>query len=596
MIRTGNITKNSIINSNSFCPIQEDLSEFNHSRKINSSHEMKVLSPKTSFNFMKGNSSSQSTRNGNNMKKQMSNRTSLNNSNTNNINTSRVYSSADPYWEKRKYDTNIKLNTIKKEREQKEFNEIKPKPTISKRSQQIVKKLINNTSDYEIPKNLSVQNETVMIQNTIRNTKQINNNINTTKSNTKTQKKNEKSKKFIQPKISGADDMYLRTVFQMKKDEDNERNKIFRSLLDDNQNNSQQYNYVNTQQQTQNDYNQKNNYSFHQTEVPPRNNNVSRSQLKQKKIIPKSAKPGKRRAGSKIENVDKSLMNVRQKLNEFYNKNEKVDNYASQLYSNTYNSQNLINKENTNSYQNQKSLINKNEYIHPPSNKQQKSLINNVPSNCYNYSANITENNEIQNHFNDNYKNNLNQPGYNNDNIISQIEDNYNKTQEMHKKIMESIYPDNTPLNKIINSNPINRYREENNQRLQDLLYLKNYADNLNKPKEEKKETYTLTQKMQYNIIQNDNSTTTNNLEYFNQRLKINEQKKQAILSKYDYFDKINQMSYNWNNKDKCSIGNQYPYYYNVNNNFNDEISSGYPLNDNGELYDFNFQRQKYVA
>ena len=179
MIRTGNITKNSIINSNSFCPIQEDLSEFNHSRKINSSYEMKVLSPKTSFNFMKGNSSSQSTRNGNNMKKQMSNRTSLNNSNTNNINTSRVYSSADPYWEKRKYDTNTKLNTIKKEREQKEFNEIKPKPTISKRSQQIVKKLINNTSDYEIPKNLSVQNETVMIQNTIRNTKQINNNINT---------------------------------------------------------------------------------------------------------------------------------------------------------------------------------------------------------------------------------------------------------------------------------------------------------------------------------------------------------------------------------------------------------------------------------
>ena len=55
-------------------------------------------------------------------------------------------------------------------------------------------------------------------------------------------------------------------------------------------------------------------------------------------------------------------------------------------------------------------------------------------------------------------------------------------------------------------------------------------------------------------------------------------------------------MPYNLNNKDKCSIGNQYPYYYNVNNNFNDEISSGYPLNDNGELYDFNFQRQKYVA
>ena len=185
--------------------------------------------------------------------------------------------------------------------------------------------------------------------------------------------------------------------------------------------------------------------------------------------------------------------------------------------------------------------------------------------------------------------NNNNQIGAINHSDIKNVEESYQKSINLHSQIMNNLYPDSYS-SQIIRNNPIASYREENNKRLQDLTYLSNYANNLSQKTNQvlSNKEQPIDNKMKLAYIKSETAAAERSLDYLNQKLRINQQKKEAILNQYNtpimdnpsYMNNINTFNQN-----------TYTFY-----NYDDmkgNGSSNYSL-DNRELLDeFRFQRRK---
>ena len=275
------------------------------------------------------------------------------------------------------------------------------------------------------------------------------------------------------------------------------------------------------------------------------------------------------------------LMNIRKKLNEFYNTNERINNYSSRV---TFPDNYMTDTINTNNSIPSQPLMTK-KLIQPKTIEQQNSqVVNSIPTHQMNTNSIQINNQDIILPSNNN-----NQIGAINHSDIKNVEESYQKSINLHSQIMNNLYPDSYS-SQIIRNNPIASYREENNKRLQDLTYLSNYANNLSQKTNQvlSNKEQPIDNKMKLAYIKSETAAAERSLDYLNQKLRINQQKKEAILNQYNtpimdnpsYMNNINTFNQN-----------TYTFY-----NYDDmkgNGSSNYSL-DNRELLDeFRFQRRK---
>ena len=441
-----------------------------------------------------------------------------NNTNRSLNDTSKIYSSSECYWEKRYNDNQSKMNELKRQREEKEMKELRGKPKISKRSKQIVENLINQPyRSTPLQSSRPITQEVKVVP--IKNKQQVNN-------------------------LRGVDDLYLKARIQ--KSEESIKPNI--------------------------------QYSNDNTPIINHNQLIVASSNKKKPSIPKPKKIMKKKENNVPENP---LMNIRKKLNEFYNTNERINNYSSRV---TFPDNYMTDTINTNNSIPSQPLMTK-KLIQPKTIEQQNSqVVNSIPTHQMNTNSIQINNQDIILPSNNN-----NQIGAINHSDIKNVEESYQKSINLHSQIMNNLYPDSYS-SQIIRNNPIASYREENNKRLQDLTYLSNYANNLSQKTNQvlSNKEQPIDNKMKLAYIKSETAAAERSLDYLNQKLRINQQKKEAILNQYNtpimdnpsYINNINTFNQN-----------TYTFY-----NYDDmkgNGSSNYSL-DNRELLDeFRFQRRK---
>ena len=450
-----------------------------------------------------------------------------NNTNRSLNDTSKIYSSSECYWEKRYNDNQSKMNELKRQREEKEMKELRRKPKISKRSKQIVENLINQPyRTSPVQSSRTIPQEVKVTQ--INQKQQVNN-------------------------LRGVDDLYQKSKLQKCEE-----------TIQNNQINNIHYSNEN------------------HTPIINHNQLIVASSIKKQPSIPKPKRTIKKKENNVPENP---LMNIRKKLNEFYNNNERVNNYSSRV---TFPENYMTDTINTNNSIPSQPIMTK-KLIQPSTIEKQQppTIINSIPK------QQIESNSlQINNQNNDIILNstNNNQIETINHSDIKNVEESYQKSINLHSQIMNNLYPDSYS-SQIIRNNPIASYREENNKRLKDLTYLSNYANNLSQSQKtnqvlsNKEQPIDNTMKLAY--IKSETAAAERSLDYLNQKLRINQHKKEAILNQYNT-PILNTPSYLNSN-----TFNQNTYTFYNYDDVKENGNSNYPL-DNRELLDeFRFQRRK---
>ena len=600
-----------IINSQIINPITEDLGENEFDNNVKSHH---IINSKTRLNFQKKNykinnlSVNENEKIGFNKGKKDIKK--INKS----IESSRTYSSTNKYWEKRYIENEMKMEKIRKNEEYKKLKELKNKPNISYKSKKIAESLKNIPLDFHQEKfeKSPIEKNKINDNYKIGNNK-INNNYKNEKTkiydnckiknikNNKINKNNEKNKKnsnktlFQKYRLNVADYMSLKKIVSIRKEEIELRNQNLRKILNEENNepihtysctnliNHAQYKSTNDEQNhTINDYNYKK--RSHST----------------KKII----------KNKEIENNNND--EIRKKLNENYNLHGKIINH-------TYLSENEDNEDKImiKNHRVQSLIESKPEFIEYPTriinhqnnnftNINQSEMINNNLFNNNFYD--LQENNNYQNPQNPKY-NNLNIIYSNNNNLNQNIEDSkvnfINNNQYITNQLLQNIEDGQNKLreiqnnvinnsevkNYLIENDPLIKYRHENNLRLQNLQKIFN---DINQDSEKGNLTNyeldpiynaniqnknNLKQRYDNTIINNEITSARNNLEYLNEKLKINEQKRKMIMDKYLFENKNNSKNISRNKillKKNDNESNSYQINYHTQDNLTGKLNDFY--------------------
>ena len=606
-----------IINSQMINPITEDLGENDINNNVK---QHQIINSKTRLKLQKKNYKKNNLSVNENEKigfnKAKKNNKTINKS----IESSRTYSSNNKYWEKRYIENEIKMEKIRKNEEYKQLKELKNKPNISNKSKKIAESLKNISYDIDKEKfvNPIIENNKINGNCNIENNKindnckieknKINDNykIKKSKNNKRKNNNNENNKKnnnktlFQKYKLNVADYMSLKKIVTIRKEEIELRNQNLQKILNEENNEPiHTYSCTNLIHHTKNkSTNDKQNHFIN-------NYNYKKKSQSTKKIVKNEV----------INNINNNLDEIRKKLNENYNVHGKIINH-------TYLSD-IEDNEDTIMMKNQRiqSLIeSKPEFIEYPtqilnnqnknySNTNQSTMINNnlINNNIYNFQENnnyqdfqnsqynnlniIYPNNNNVNQNNENSKVNfINNNKYITNQLLQNIEDGQNQIKEIYNNVIN-----NSEINNyLIENDPLIRYRHENNLRLQNLQKVSNIINqNLEKGNiinyefnpinysniQNKKN---LKQRYDNTMINNEITTARNNLEYLNEKLKINEQKRKMIMDKYLFENKNNPKNISRNkilSKKKENENNSYQINYHTQDNLS------------GRLNDFYYQR-----
>ena len=562
-------TKGNIILSKELNPIVEDVFEEsnNSSSRLNKSNvlfekELKVYKPKYK-NDLSVDKVNKGKRRG------KVKETNINNNNTTTTNNVRdnisvdkiyndyscMYSSSSNYWDNRNERNKEKIAKIRKEQEMKELNEIRAIPKISKRSKEIAKKLkqgnvccsYNDSQQLGIPIPSNSQNSVKQKQmKSMMNKCQVRNNKSHWKGN--------------DMKLSTSDTLYLSKRLNMMQQEEMKRMQMQMQVQENDDNNvkslldnpTESAKCVDDDDNTYNNNN--NNYGYKEVNA---NNNSTKQQ---KGSLQKFLTNNTNKLNTNDNSNNNELINSRKRLNEFYNQNKRINNYSFKYY--TQQQTDNINNNNISAIQPQYSLIN--------SNHNQEPHTLNIQNNSHNNNNNIYHHHLQQD---DTYHdepipeaypsdlpysndNNINQPisSYNNDTLtyqqlnsinnysLHQIEQNKQSSYELQRKILEnlSMFNPTSYSSFIINNNPTLQFREENNKHLKDLESFRNgivAKPPVPIPKPEptlpQPSSTRLKQQTIISSIEQARDSNQNTLDYLNERLKLNEEKKKQAFTSF---------------------------------------------------------------
>lgn len=598
--------------SQSINPITEEIEgneNFSFGQKEN---ESKLLSPKRKYQFTNSNSNRAENKPN---PKEVENSTS----NLNFVNTSKVYSSSDSYWQQRNIKTKEKLDKIQTENEKKVKDSMRRKPKISKRSKEIAENLITKSNEqvklFEPPKPKAYNSKGKQQKNQFRM-----NSIDALYMNKMIQKQREEQTK-IKNLLSNDDESKVEINEQDVENMKNEEQRIASQRA------VSQYNFKHQQPQ--------------EAEKKDQSQNSNRNQQWNSLSFT---------FGKKYNNNNNDLsrlQEIRKKLNEVYNSKKKIDRYSFQYFTQRPTNNNDYNI-NSNDIHNQ--------FHQPPNNMNDQKYFNITPNPLREQQEQIYYNqqNEPQEYIEDQprepqrqyqiqlqnenfsfgqkqevipeqsyslnncsndytHKNsNAYEPPSNGDvdNYISyqKLEENEEMIKRMEEGRMNSIRLENQILENMRNSdqnslylqnNPILKYREENNKKLQDLIVLREYAENLCKKnivdeaKREKQITHSLQDQLTSNYIQSGYSTNNNNLDYLNQKLRLNDQRKKELMTQYtNYPLNSPQSTLNARSTEKIKKSFDTNYAYTQYSLMKDKTKENYLSNGN-KLYEFEFKRRK---
>ena len=603
---------------------------------------------------------------------------------SNNIN---IYSKINKYWESRDKKNKIKMQKIKKEREQKIYGELCPIPKISKNTKEIIERLkdrnyeLTEEDEYEeeINKNIPIKTKeknyffkTVYYsnKNKLKKKNKINKSVSKINSHYEKDKLNKISKNKIRAKtpklktyksmkkmklsnkkklnLSIADIKNLEMIKLIRKKEEDEKlleiqekikeeeivnsqinkgikNKKDINLSNNNLKEDMMMNYLNKSMNTismRNYSNNLNNFSniyeimtsrkflndiynkdkkiinhsfvlnsssipnISQTHKINRNdNNNSSSNYKKSKTLDnkRNSKLRSTSATSKSKNNSKKeygLYDPKSKTLRYRHYTEISNSYTNSKFNNLMNIQiendnnkdNETNKNNSNdkeinimanSENNRFSEINKNYIINK--------LKNNL---CFEFDREIKEKDEEVNEV---YKNEIKHQT----NEIKKIEIELNERNMINKKLVNEANVDDRDFKKIIlknesinnkfnemNSASLLKFREENLKKLAELRQKGNKCDkniivNIKNEEEKNVEKQFLKNinSMKYKSILNDSQQKIeNNLELYNNELKINDQKKKALLNKIFGNDYSRNIELNDDEYDINNTNNEYQF------------------------------------
>ena len=560
-----------------------------------------------------------------------------------------IYSKINTYWENREKQNKIKMQKIKKEREQKIYGELFPKPKISKNTKEIIERLkernyeitSEDEKEDEINRNIPIRTKeknyffkTVYYSNKNKlknkNQKPLNKSVSKINSCYKIQQQNKIQtsykkraktptlKKYMTSKkqkssnkkklnLSVTDIKNLEKIKQIRKNEEDENKKeIEEKIREENENSSNEQRNEIINSKEINDNTDKINMDRSMNIMSMRNNSINLNY---------------------ISNINE-IMTSRKYLNEIYNRDKKIINHSFYLNSATNpnlsevkkinissRDNNISNAQKSKNFDNKKKQRIKSENIRKKNRNK-----NSIKYGLYNpesksmryihytdisksYNANIINNNyNEEERKNDNYFKNKNnsliiksddrisekKDGLVNRNKIKnnllfefdrEIEEKNNevnqlykkelkyKTNEIHKievelnqrnkinkelikesnvddKDFEKIISKNESLNNKFNeldSKSLLKFREENLKKLQELRTKGNKCGRRvvsNMEEEKNMDNYDKQDKMKiktmkYNSVLNSAQLNIeNNLELYNNELKINEEKKKALLNK----------------------------------------------------------------
>ena len=558
------------------------------------------------------------------------------NAHKNNHNNINIYSQINNYWESRDKKNKIKMQQIKKEREEKIYGELSQKPKISKNSKEIIERLkernyeLTEEDGYEeeinmnIPirtkeknyffktvyysnknklknKNKSKINKSVSKVNTYYEKNKLNKiqkskkrpKTPKLKRNIKTQNKKSTNKKL---NFSVADIKNIELIKQIRnKEQDEKMKEIKEKIKEEEIQNSPDNNIIEKNENNVALVNEKDNYNMNKSMNAMTMRNYSMNILsdimisrrflndiynRDKKVInhsftinstsiPKSS--SKNQVSKNSKNISSSnnknsktiskKKNLRTKSENMNKKNAKKNLTGYGLYdpnskslkyrhfteiSNSYNNIN-INNDNINEKEknSDEKMVQSDNIRYSEINKNiiNKKIKNNL---FFEFDREIRDKKEELNQI---YKDEL----MNRTNEIKKIEVELKERNMKNKKLIKESKVDDNDFHKIIlknqsinnQLNEINKeyllkFREENLKRLSEIRQKENkYDRNIysSVKNEEEKNVDDIFQKkinvMKYKtILNNEQQNIENNLELFNNELKINEQKKRALLNK----------------------------------------------------------------
>ena len=554
----------------------------------------------------------------------------------NNHNNINIYSQINNYWESRDKKNKIKMQQIKKEREEKIYGELSQKPKISKNSKEIIERLkernyeLTEEDGYEeeinmnIPirtkeknyffktvyysnknklknKNKSKINKSVSKMNTYYEKNKLNKiqkskkrpKTPKLKRNIKTQNKKSTNKKL---NFSVADIKNIELIKLIRNKEQDEKMKEIKEKIKEEENqNSPDKNIIEKNENNVELVNEKDNYNMNKSMNAMTMRNYSMNILsdimisrrflndiynRDKKVInhsftinstsiPKSS--SKNQVSKNSKNISSSnnknsktiskKKNLRTKSENMNKKNSKKNLTGYGLYdpnskslkyrhfteiSNSYNNININNDNiNENEKNSDEKMVQSDNIRYSEINKNiiNKKIKNNL---FFEFDREIRDKKEELNQI---YKDEL----MNRTNEIKKIEVELKERNMKNKKLIKESKVDDNDFHKIIlknqsinnQLNEINKeyllkFREENLKRLSEIRQKENkYDRNIysSVKNEEEKNVDDIFQKkinvMKYKtILNNEQQNIENNLELFNNELKINEQKKKALLNK----------------------------------------------------------------
>ena len=511
----------------------------------------------------------------------------------NNHNNINIYSQINNYWESRDKKNKIKMQQIKKEREEKIYGELSQKPKISKNSKEIIERL--KERNYELTEEDGYEEEINM--NIPIRTKEKNYFFKTVYYSNKNKLKN-KNKSKINKKLnfSVADIKNIELIKLIRnKEQDEKMKEIKEKIKEEEIQNSPDNNIIEKNENNVELVNEKDNYNMNKSMNAMTMRNYSMNILSDIMIS--------RRFLNDIYNRDKKVINHSFTINstsipKSSSKNQVSKNSKNISSSNNKNSKTISKKknlrtksENMNKKNSKKNLTGYG--LYDPNSKSLKYRHFTEISNSYNNininNDNINENeknsdekmvqsdnirySEVnKNIINKKIKNNLffefdreirdkkqeliqiyKDELMNRTNEIKKIEVELKERNMKNKKLIKESKVDDNDFHKIIlknqsinnQLNEINKeyllkFREENLKRLSEIRQKENkYDRNIysSVKNEEEKNVDDIFQKkinvMKYKtILNNEQQNIENNLELFNNELKINEQKKKALLNK----------------------------------------------------------------
>ena len=622
-----NNQKNIFKNSPNLNSINSIKSFSNNDNEISKNFRLNEKTKKSLENYIKKNKTEITKKKLNNKIKNQNK-----NSNKNSKNNNNIYSTVSNYWEDRDKKNKIKMQKIKKERDDKIYGELYPKPKISKNTKEIIQRLkernfelaLENEKEEEINRNIPIKTKeknyffkTVYYSNKIKlkskNKSKINKSFSKINSHIEKGAKNAKlkrnkttgkSKYYSKKKInlSVADIKNIEMIQQLRQKEANVNineeekqnsinKKIIKKEIKDDNKKSDEKDYINksmnimqikdrnlvldylsnlneiiTSRKYLNEIYNRNkkiiNHSFmiNSTNNPKSSiikkinityrNNSSLNQRMSKTFDNKNIKNRKRIKNIKNYGIyDPKSQSLRYKhytdipksYIDFIKFNDSNNNNSNNIFIQSCNKSIRLPERNKNI---RLPEMNKSMRL-PEINKSNTNKDKNKKNLCFVFDREMEEKKEELNQI---YKKELNQKT----NEINQIENELEERNLINKKLITESKIDDKDFQKIILKNDFlnNKYneldkesllkfREENLKKLEELRKKENKFNPskiLNFGKEEEKNN--MQQNNNINIMKykstlnNAHQKIENNLELYNNELKINEQKKKALLNK----------------------------------------------------------------